>query len=140
MGAPLDLLSDWKYAETGTGSGCPTARSTAGGAQGRNEVQGLFRETGARESGAFGGRPSTPRPVPVPADLRAHQLIPARDRRGHFDAVPETERDKGAGPSRQVGFVVPPFPRKAGSTLKQLLGRKPGGVTDRRRGLSSRTE
>lgn len=25
MGAWLDLLSGWKHAETGTGSGCPTA-------------------------------------------------------------------------------------------------------------------
>lgn len=99
MGAPLDLLSDWKYAETGTGSSCPAARSTAGAAQGRNEVEGLFRETGAPGSGAFGGRSSTPRPTSVPADLQAHQLIPARDRRDHFDAVPETEQ--AAPPARQ---------------------------------------
>lgn len=115
MGAPPDLLSGWKYAETGTGCGCPTAPSTAGAAQGRNEVRGLFRETGARGSGAFGGRPPAPHPVPVPGGLRPHRLSPARDRGGHFDAVPETEqaappagRGRRAVPAGQL-CCAPPF-------------------------------
>lgn len=53
---------------------------------------------------------------------------------------PLRPRDEGAGPSRQARFAVSPFPRKRGSTLKWLLGKKPGGVTGGKRGLSSRTE
>lgn len=127
MCAPLDLLSGWKYAGTGTGSGCPTAPSTAGAAQGRNEVQGLFRETGAPGSGAFGGRPPVPRPVSVLGVLRPHQLSPARDGGGHFDAVPETEqavppagRGRGAVPAGQVCWA--PLPSQAGVHVKAATG------------------
>lgn len=126
MGALLDLLSGWKYAETGAGSGCPTAPSTAGAAQGRNEVQGLFRETGAPGSGAFGAArpPATRRSR---GGLRPHQLSPARDRGGHFDAVPDTEqaappagRGRRAGPAGQV--CCAPLSSQTGPHVKAATG------------------
>lgn len=42
MGAPMDLFSDWKYAETGTVSGRSVAPPTAEAAQEKNEVWRLF--------------------------------------------------------------------------------------------------
>jgi len=96
--------------------------------QGGTKVQGLFRETGAPGSAAFGGRPPAPRPAPVLGGLRPQQLFPRQGPRGSFRCRPRTRAggsSRGAGaqgrPGRS-GLLLPPFPRKRGAALKRLLG------------------
>lgn len=113
MGAWLDLLSGWKHAEAGTGSGCPTA------------LERLEEPRGGKKFGAFscnGGtgelrlRGSPVRPPPVPMGPRPHQLCPSRDRGGHFDAIAEMERTVSPG-TRAQGRLNRP-----GSLYPRFLG------------------
>lgn len=130
IGAPPALLSAWEPAGTGACPSCPAAPGAVGAAPEKRQVQRLFHQTEAPCSGAPGGRPPAPLPVPFGGGGRPHELPPARPPGGHFDAAsgaqraaPPAGRGSGAVPAGQLCRAAPNS--QTGLCVKAPTGEKP---------------